>query len=148
MTDLLLRGGVVITMDPQRRVIPDGAVAVVAGRIAAVGPRAEVEAAHPNPAQVIEALGKAILPGLIDGHAHAGHGLVKTMANGDSEAWSEACRVIYTLGSPPSFWHAEARLAAFERLRFGVTTGVSLLGGGTASCAPTTRPIAPRMSPA
>jgi cytosine/adenosine deaminase-related metal-dependent hydrolase len=42
----------------------------------------------------------------------------------------EACRVIYTLASPPGFWQAEARLAAFERLRFGVTTGVSLLGGG------------------
>jgi cytosine/adenosine deaminase-related metal-dependent hydrolase len=130
MTDLLLRGGVVITMDAARRVIPDGAVAIANGRIAAVGPAAEVAAAHPAPAQVIEARGKAILPGLIDGHAHAGHGLVKTMGNGDSAAWSEACRVIYTRASPPSFWRAEARLAALERLRFGVTTGVSLLGGG------------------
>ena len=130
MTDLLLRHGVVITMDSARRLLTDGAVAVVNGRIAAVGPTAEVEAAHHNPAQVIEARGRAILPGLIDGHAHAGHGLVKTMGNNDSEAWSEACRVIYTLASPPSFWRAEAALAAHERLRFGVTTGVSLLGGG------------------
>jgi cytosine/adenosine deaminase-related metal-dependent hydrolase len=130
MTDLLIRGGVVITMDAERRVIADGAVAIRDGRIVAVGPTAEVVAAHPGAAQVIEARGKAILPGLIDGHAHAGHGLVKTMGSGDSEAWSEACRVIYTLASPPSFWRAEARLAALERLRFGVTTGVSLLGGG------------------
>jgi cytosine/adenosine deaminase-related metal-dependent hydrolase len=130
MTDLLLRGGVAITMDPARRVIPDGAVAIKDGRITAVGTAAELAAAHGNAAQVIEARGKAILPGLVDGHAHAGHGLVKTMGNGDSEAWSEACRVIYTLASPPSFWKAEATLAAFERLRFGVTTGVSLLGGG------------------
>ncbi|NKC33357.1 amidohydrolase family protein [Falsiroseomonas selenitidurans] len=130
MTDLLLRGGVVITMDPARRVLPDGAVAIKDGRIQAVGPRAEVEAAHPDAAQVIEARGRAILPGLIDGHAHAGHGLVKTLGNNDSAAWTEACRVIYTLASPPSFWRAEAKLAAFERLRFGVTTGVSLLGGG------------------
>jgi predicted amidohydrolase YtcJ len=86
MADLLIRGGVVITMDQARRVIPDGAVAVKAGRIAAVGPTEEVAAAHPDPAQVIEAGGKAILPGLIDGHGHAGHGLVKTMGNGDSAA--------------------------------------------------------------
>ncbi len=130
MTDLLLRGGVVITMDGTRRVIEDGAVAIIGDRIAAVGPTAEIAAAHPNPAHIIEARGKAILPGLIDGHAHAGHGLVKTMGNGDSAAWMEACRVIYTLHSPPSFWRAEAQLAALERLRFGVTTGVSLLGGG------------------
>jgi cytosine/adenosine deaminase-related metal-dependent hydrolase len=130
MTDLLIRGGVVITMDPARRVLSDGAVAIRGGRIAAVGPTAEVEAAHPGAAQVIEARGRAVLPGLIDGHAHAGHGLVKTMGNNDSAAWSEACRIIYTLASPPSFWRAEAKLAALERLRFGVTTGVSLLGGG------------------
>jgi cytosine/adenosine deaminase-related metal-dependent hydrolase len=130
MTDLLLRGGVVITMDPARRVIPDGAVAIANGRIVAVGPSREVETNHPNAVQVIEARGKAILPGLIDGHAHAGHGLVKTMGNNDGAAWGEACRIIYTLASPPSFWRAEAKLAAFERLRFGVTTGVSLLGGG------------------
>jgi cytosine/adenosine deaminase-related metal-dependent hydrolase len=130
MTDLIIQHGVVITMDETRRVLPDGAVAVQDGRIVAVGPSDEVLAAHPNPTQVIDARGKAVLPGLIDGHAHAGHGLVKTMGNNDSAAWSEACRIIYTLASPPSFWRAEAALAAFERLRFGVTTGVSLLGGG------------------
>lgn len=126
---LLIRGGVVITMDPARRVIEDGAVAVSGDRIAAVGPRAEVEAGW-QADQVIEAKGRAILPGFIDGHAHAGHGLVKTMGGGDSQAWSEACRIIYTLASPPAFWRAEAELAALERLRNGVTTGVSLLGGG------------------
>lgn len=126
---LLIRGGVVITMDPARRVIEDGAVAVSGDRIAAVGPRAEVEAGWRAP-QVIDAKGRAVLPGFIDGHAHAGHGLVKTMGGGDSEAWSEACRIIYTLASPPAFWRAEAELAALERLRNGVTTGVSLLGGG------------------
>jgi 5-methylthioadenosine/S-adenosylhomocysteine deaminase len=126
---MLVSGGVVITMDAARRVIPDGAVLIEGERIAAVGPRAELEAAHPQ-AEMLDARGKAVLPGLIDGHAHAGHGLVKTLANGDSAAWMEACRVIYTLASPPAFWAAEARLAALERLMFGVTTGVSLLGGG------------------
>jgi cytosine/adenosine deaminase-related metal-dependent hydrolase len=115
MTDLLLRGGTVITMDAARRVIADGAVAIQGGRIAAVGPAAEVAAAHPRPAKVIEARGRAILPGLIDGHAHAGHGLVKTIGNGNSAGWFEACRIIYTLASPPAFWRAEARLAALDR---------------------------------
>lgn len=129
MTDLLITGGTVITMDPERRVLHDGAVAIDGTRIAAVGPAAELARTHPA-RTTIDARGKAVLPGLIDGHAHAGHGLVKTLGSGDSEAWSEACRIIYTLASPPSFWKAEARLAALERLRFGVTTGVSLLGGG------------------
>ena len=127
--DVLLSGGTVVTMDAQRRVIEDGAVAIAADRIVGVGPRAEIAAAHPA-ARVIDTRRHAILPGLIDGHAHAGHGLVKTLGGGNSAVWSEACRVIYTTASPPSFWRAEARLAALERLMFGVTTGVSLLGGG------------------
>ena len=129
MADLIVSGGTVISMDGARRVIPDGAVAVADGAIVAVGPRAEVEAAHAAPKR-IDARGKAILPGLIDGHAHAGHGLVKTMGSGDSAAWSEACRIIYTLASPPEFWRAEAALAGLEQLKFGITTSVMLLGGG------------------
>ncbi len=130
MTDLLIHGGIVITMDAERHVLSDGAVAIEGDRIVAVGPTAEILASHGDARQRIDAGGRAVLPGLIDGHAHAGHGLVKTLGNNDSAAWMEACRVVYTLASPPSFWRAEARLAAHERLRFGVTTGVSLLGGG------------------
>jgi 5-methylthioadenosine/S-adenosylhomocysteine deaminase len=129
MSEILIAGGHVITMDPGRRILDDGAVAIVGDRIAAVGPAAELRAAYPG-AEVIDAAGKAVLPGLIDGHAHAGHGLIKTMGGGRSEPWYRACETVYTRFSPPSFWRAEARLAALERLRFGVTTGVSLLGGG------------------
>ncbi len=127
--DLLLSGGTVVTMDPSRQVIEDGAVAIGGGRILAVGPRAAVAAAHPA-REVIDTRHHAILPGLIDGHGHAGHGLIKSLGSGDSAAWSEACRIVYTTASTPGFWFAEARLAALERLMFGVTTGVSLLGGG------------------
>src|SRR4051812_17451075 len=125
--DLLITGGTVITMDGGRRVIEDGAVAVSGNRIEAVGPASQLPR---TAARVIDAKGHAILPGLIDGHAHAGHGLVKTLGGGNSAAWGDACRVIYTTASPPSFWRAEGRLAALERLMFGVTTGLSLLGGG------------------
>lgn len=120
----------VITLDATRRVIPDGAVAMRGGRILAVGTAAGIATQFPAPARVIEARGKAVLPGLIDTHAHAGHGLVKTLGNGDSAAWSEACRTIRSSASPASFWFAEARLVGLERLKAGVTTGVSVLGGG------------------
>jgi cytosine/adenosine deaminase-related metal-dependent hydrolase len=129
MADTILAGGSIITMDPARRILEDGAVAISGERITAVGPRTDILAAHPG-AEIIDTRNHAILPGLIDGHAHAGHGLVKTMGSGNSQAWYEACRAIYTRHSPPSFWRAEARLAALERLSFGVTTGLSLLGGG------------------
>jgi 5-methylthioadenosine/S-adenosylhomocysteine deaminase len=129
MADILIVGGTVITMDPARRVIEDGAVAIEGAQIVAVGPTAEVRAAHTAP-RVIDARRKAVLPGLIDCHAHAGHGLVKTLGAGDGDVWNEAVGRIYSVGSTPDFWHAEARLAALERLKAGTTTGVSYLGGG------------------
>ncbi len=129
MADILIRNGTVIAIDPQRRIIADGAVAVEGDRIVAVGPTEEVARNHPA-REVIDARGMAIMPGFVDSHAHAGHGLIKTLGGGRSDLWYRACQGAYTVGSTPEFWHAEAQLAALERLRFGVTTGVSLLGGG------------------
>ncbi|QFU15661.1 amidohydrolase family protein [Microvirga thermotolerans] len=129
MADIIITHGIVVTMDPKRRVIEDGAVAIERDRIVAVGTTEEVLAQHRAPT-VIDASRKIVMPGLIDGHAHAGHGFIKTMGGGDGQQWYEACEKAYTVASTPEFWRAEARLAALERLRFGVTTGVSLLGGG------------------
>ena len=129
MADILINHGVVITVDPDRRIIEDGALAIEKDRIIDIGTTAELAGRHQAP-RIIDASGTAVMPGLIDGHAHAGHGLIKTMGGGRSDLWYQACELAYTVGSTEDFWRAEARLAALERLRFGVTTGVSLLGGG------------------
>jgi imidazolonepropionase len=50
-------------------VIPDGAVAVHAGRIVAVGPTAELRRRF-QPAETIDAAGKVVCPGLVDPHTH------------------------------------------------------------------------------
>ena len=130
MADILITGGAVITMDPQRRVIEDGAVAIEADRIVAVGPRQEVEDAH-SAGRVIQAQRKVIMPGLIDGHAHAGHALVKTIGHGAGATWSSTVDYIYAEGTDEEFWHAEALLASLDRLKNGTTCGVTYFGGGT-----------------
>lgn len=127
--DLLIERGTVITMDPTRQVIDDGAVAVHADRIVAVG-SSEALRQRFSAKRTLDAHRKAVLPGLIDSHAHAGHGLVRTMGAGDPDAWMNACGVIYTTASDEAFWRAESALASLERLKAGTTTGVSLLGGG------------------
>ena len=129
MADILITHGIVVTMDPARRVIEDGAVAITGDRITDIGTTAEILARHSAPT-MIDATRQIVMPGFVDAHAHAGHGFIKTLGGGDSQAWYEACGFTYTQGSTPEFWRAEAQLAALERLRFGVTTGVSLLGGG------------------
>jgi cytosine/adenosine deaminase-related metal-dependent hydrolase len=127
--DILITGGTVITMDPQRRVIEDGAVAIAAGRIEAIGTSAEIEKRY-NARRVIDARRKVVMPGLIDGHGHAGHGLLKSLGTDIPDAWYQACQRIYAEGSTEAFWRADALLTALERLKFGVTTGVTFFGGG------------------
>ncbi len=130
MADIVVSGGWVITMDPDRRVIEDGAVAIEGDRILEVGPRREVEASH-RAGRVIEAGGKVVMPGLIDGHGHAGHSLVKTLGVGRAGVWAETADRIYAEATDEEYWYADALLTSLERLKFGVTAGVTFLGGGT-----------------
>lgn len=124
---LLIANGLVVTMDPERRVIEQGAVLVQDDRIVAIGSTAALRAAHPGTPE-IDATGKAVLPGLIDAHAHAGHTLVKTLGGGDGARWTESVETIYPRGTTPEFWGADGALAALERLKAGVTTGLSIFG--------------------
>ena len=116
-----------MTLDATNAVIEDGAVAISAGRIDAVGPSADIVATYPA-VRTIAARGKAILPGLIAVRVHAGHGLVKPMTGGDGARWIGAVEMIYPRGSTPGSWHADAQLAALERLKAGVTTGLAIFG--------------------
>ena len=59
--------------------IPNGVIIVHKGKIVAVGPRAAVQI--PANAQVNDAAGKVIMPGLVDTHSHIGGG-----AGGDASA--------------------------------------------------------------
>lgn len=129
MCDLLIQNGIVITMDPQRRVLDNGAVAISGKKIAAVGPTDEILAAYQSE-RIIDASRKVVMPGLIDGHAHAGHALIKTIGTDVGDAWGEACHKVYQNGSDEEFWYADAQLSALERLKCGTTTSVNLLGGG------------------
>lgn len=130
MTDLLIRHATAITVDADRRVIEDASIAIAGDRIAAIGPDADLAGRAASAAEVIDARGMVALPGLIDCHSHAGHGLVRALGAGDTQAWFGACEALYAGGTEVDFWAAEARLALLERLMAGVTTCVTLLGGG------------------
>ncbi|MFE6972850.1 amidohydrolase family protein [Streptomyces sp. NPDC057682] len=125
--DLLLTGGCVITMDPARRVLTDGAVAVTDGRVTAVGPTEDVRARW-SAADTLDCTGQVVLPGLIDAHGHGGHALLKTIGVDTLSWWMRIATRTYFEHTDTGYWYADGRLAALERLRFGVTCGVSVLG--------------------
>lgn len=67
--DILVQNGLVVTVDQQQPVIEDGAVAIHAGRIVAIGPTAEV-AEQFQAKKVLDARRKAVMPGFVDTHHH------------------------------------------------------------------------------
>ncbi len=66
---LLIENGIVVTMDLQRRVIPDGSVAIRGAAIEAVGKRTEVKRKF-KPELTIDAEGGIITPGFVCAHTH------------------------------------------------------------------------------
>lgn len=126
MLDLAITGGTVVTMDPVRRVLPGGVVGIEGERIAAVEADA---AALPAARRTLDAAGAIVLPGLVDSHGHAGHALTRGLGEGlDSEGWGGLMGRLYFHASDEEFWRAESDLAALERLKFGVTTSLSMPG--------------------
>lgn len=67
--DRLIRCGVLVTQDEERRVIEDGGVAVIAGTVVAVGAWDEVQAAFGG--EVLDLSRRLVLPGLVNAHTHA-----------------------------------------------------------------------------
>ena len=121
--DLVVLGGIIVTMDEGRRVIEDGGIAVVRGRIVAVGTRGEIATRYAA-RQTVEATGRMIIPGLINGHTHIPMTLFRGLADDlDLQDWltkyifpAEARNV------SEEFVRAGARLGLAEMIRGGTTT--------------------------
>ena len=66
--DLILTNGKIITVDPAFTIAQ--AIAIAGDRIVAVGPDAAMAAMASPATRVVDLKGKAVIPGITDGHAH------------------------------------------------------------------------------
>ncbi|MGH9174291.1 MAG: amidohydrolase family protein, partial [Vicinamibacterales bacterium] len=123
----ILIGGAVITIDRERRLLDPGAVAIRGERVIAVGERDAISRQYPG-ATVVRLEHHVILPGLVDSHGHAGHGLIKGIADGADHRWPRMIGDIYSHATDEEFWRAESFLSALERFEYGVTTSLSMTG--------------------
>ncbi|MCC7106337.1 MAG: amidohydrolase family protein [Chloroflexi bacterium] len=123
MIDTLIERATLITMDPARRVISDGAVAIEGNRIVAVGPTSEVKAAHSVAKKTIDGYGKVVTPGMVDLHARSGGGMIKCIGEQlGATAWRDFLDDVAFRHTTPRWWYVDSQLHALERLRFGATT--------------------------
>src|SRR5262245_53435783 len=74
--DLIVKGGILVTLNADRTIYKDGAVAISGDCIVAVGKADEI-ASRFRAEATIDAQGGLILPGLIDAHNHPGQYLSK-----------------------------------------------------------------------
>jgi len=123
MTDIFLRNADwLLTVDPQRRILTDGAVAIQADRIVAVGKTQDLEPQHGSAHHVLSARGKVVLPGLIDCHIHTSFQLARGLAD-EVSAQRFLFERMYPyeglLEEEENYW--SAKLCVLELLRNGVT---------------------------
>jgi len=125
IVDLIIRGGTVVTMDGERRVVENGGVAVESGRIVSVGNAADIDRAYAA-REIVNAAGKVIIPGLINGHTHVPMTLFRGLADDlDLQEW--LTKYIFP---------AEAKNVTEEFVRVGTRLGLAemLRGGTTTYC--------------
>jgi len=121
--DLIVSGGTLVTMDAKSRVIENGAIAIRDGFIAAIGDRADIESRH-RARRTIDASGALVLPGLINGHAHAAMSLFRGFADDHSlDDWLQ--KYIFPAEAQnvtEDFVEWGTRLSMVEMIRGGITT--------------------------
>jgi len=121
--DLMVVGGTVITMNGNRAIYNDGAVVVKGDSIVAVGPRVDLLAKY-SPMQRIDAAGKLVLPGFVNGHTHVPMTLFRGLHDDVTlDDWLH--KYIFPAEAKnvnQEFVRWGTRLAAAEQIRSGVTT--------------------------
>ena len=108
-------------MDPDRRMIQDGAVLMEGENILAVGKSDQVKSDF-NWKTLINAHNKVVLPGFIDTHVHLSEHICRSLIPDDATDWMPNWLIpIYTNLTPEDEYYS-SQLAFIEMIRTGTTT--------------------------
>ena len=119
MSRTLIKGGCIVTMESQARDLPQGDVLIENGRIAAIGPVLDA----PAGAELIDAAGMIVMPGLVNGHVHTWQsGLRGIAADWTVAEYMQAMhRGLATLYRPEDIYIANL-MGALNQINGGATT--------------------------
>lgn len=118
--DLMVRNGLVITVNPKREIFPQGAIAIAGNRILAVGPENEIGARF-RAARTIDAQGGAVHPGFIDPHTHMNNHLIRTALPDDPSVNAFASFAAWFNAMEDEDEYAACLVACAEMARNGFT---------------------------
>ncbi len=133
---MIFTNATIVTMDPQRRILRDAAVAVVADRIAAIGPAAEVVRAFPGLVRH-DCTHHIIAPGLVDTHVHTCQSFYRALSGSNMprpprnwEEWLFGLILPMEGAHGPGDGAASMSLAVLEMLKSGTTSFLECMTSG------------------
>ena len=123
----IIGNATIITVDKQRRIFSDGAIAVSGNLIEDIGKTDDIKRQYPS-YEFYDMKGHIVMPGLINGHVHLTQALIKGCADDVSLIDFLAKRIWRLMGS---YNHDEARastdICLLEMIKSGTTTFVETL---------------------
>ena len=127
VVDCLLVNGTVVAMDEAGTVIPSGAVAIAGTQIVDVGTVEELRGRY-RAHDEVDCSGCAILPGLINAHAHVPMSLLRGLvADVQLDVWLYGYMFpVESRFADAAFSYAGTRLSCAEMIRGGTTTFVDM----------------------
>jgi len=121
MPSLMIEGATIVTMDETRRIIEDGAVVIRDGNIVEVGRRDSVRKEH-RCDSILDARGKAIIPGFVNAHTHNSEKLLAGLYD-DLDLYSWLQKVInpMMIHQTREDCYFASLLAQLEMIKSGIT---------------------------
>jgi 5-methylthioadenosine/S-adenosylhomocysteine deaminase len=120
--DILIKNGFIVTMDPERRILDNGGIAIQDGKILCIADSVLVESSY-HAKKVIDARDRVIFPGMINTHNHLFQVLLKDLGKdrGIFDWLNSSIRRAYRHITEDDIYLA-AVMGCVEQLKSGVTT--------------------------
>ena len=123
---ILIKNGYILTLNPQRQILRDGAIYIENEKIVEVGKTEDLRAHKAE--RVIDATNKIVIPGLIDTHVHLAQALIRGCAD-DVALVDWLKKYVWVLQG--NFTHDDGRVSAelcmAEMVRTGTTSFVECM---------------------
>lgn len=123
---IVLKGATIITMNANDEVIENGVIVIEENKITAVGKEGDVKI--PRRANVIDASGKTIMPGLIDVHGHVGNFRYGLSPQQQWEYFANLAYGVTTVHDPSS--NTEMIFSNAEMIKSGTMVGPRMYSTG------------------
>jgi 5-methylthioadenosine/S-adenosylhomocysteine deaminase len=121
MERVLIDGGLILTMDAERRMIQNGAVLIEGDSILAVGKSSDIRERHKWD-RLVDASRHVVVPGLIDTHIHLSEHIVRSLIPDDAQDWMAKWLLPIYASLDPEDEYYSTLLALIEMIKTGTTT--------------------------